>query len=484
MPTLADRIGFVQVVRVAGAAIVMPALGVYAIVAIAYVVATTAAELVRRDRRARARGFVNCVLLADGLALAGVLAMSGGPHSAYVFLLHLHVVAVTLLLSWRTGVKVAVWHLLLLATAHATWSAHTDPGLVQAVGLMAVTAATASFAGLRDREIRRAHDAMHALASMGTVVQSARDRLSVEAALVDAVQVGLGVHRAAVVHARDGVAAGAVFEGRTMLVRALDGEAARAMPDACNVAVVPLAADGVEHGALIAELGGRPGARVSGGTVQLLGEFAAHASLALRNAELHAEVQRLATTDGLTSVANRRVFEAAINREVVRSERNGDPLALVVLDIDHFKRINDRDGHQMGDEVLRHVGKVLRGACREVDLAARYGGEEFVLLLPGCDVDLAGLIAEQVRAAVAAGSPVRCTMSAGIAVLPHHAGTAVELVAAADAALYEAKRSGRNRVVAQPLGRPRTAASTRSVSRREWEPAWAASPAKRAAVRS
>jgi two-component system, cell cycle response regulator len=482
LPNLADRIGFVQVVRVVAGALVMPSLGQAAVIAVAYVAVTTAIELRRRQRRVRGLEIVSWLLLLDGVGLAGVLAVTGGPTSPYMFLLHLHVVAATLLLSWRTGVKIAVWHLLLLATAQATWAAGTEPGILQALGLLAVTAATASFAALRDREIRRAHDAMRALAGMDARMQSTSDRASVEAALAEAVCTGLGVVHAAVVPARDGVAAGAVFEMRTMLVRELDGEAARALPGACNVAIVPIAADGAVHGALLAELGGRPGARVSGGTLQLLGEFAAHAALALRNADLHNEIKRLATTDGLTGLSNRRVFEATITREVARAARSGEPLSLVMVDVDHFKRINDALGHQVGDEVLRHLGKVLRTSCREMDLAARYGGEEFVLLLPGCDAEMAALIAEQVRVNVVCGAPVACTVSAGVAVMPHHALSVRDLVASADAALYRAKRGGRDRVVVQPLGRPRTSDKMRSASRTECEPAWAASPASRAAV--
>src|SRR5207302_8962780 len=122
---------------------------------------------------------------------------------------------------------------------------------------------------------------------------------------------------------------------------------------------------------------------------------------------------------GLTGVANRRVFESSLQREVARAGRTGEPLSLVVVDIDHFKSINDSVGHQGGDDVLRHVGRALASHAREVDLAARYGGEEFCVLLPACPPDDAMAVAGRLRAAIAefAGKPA-VTASAGVATLP------------------------------------------------------------------
>ena len=96
------------------------------------------------------------------------------------------------------------------------------------------------------------------------------------------------------------------------------------------------------------------------------------------------QVQRLAATDGLTKIANRRTFETTLEREVARAARSAEHLSLVLLDIDHFKRLNDAHGHQAGDEVLRNVAAALSCACRDFDTAARYGGEEFAVVLPGC----------------------------------------------------------------------------------------------------
>src|SRR5207247_10733756 len=144
-----------------------------------------------------------------------------------------------------------------------------------------------------------------------------------------------------------------------------------------------------------------------------------------------------------------RVFEAALAREVARAGRSGVHLSLVMIDVDHFKAVNDGLGHQAGDEVLRHVGKALAGEARETDLAARYGGEEFCVLLPGCGGDEAVIVAERLRAAIASQQqPTRVTASAGVATLPADGADGRALVAAADRALYRAKEQGRDRTCA------------------------------------
>jgi diguanylate cyclase (GGDEF)-like protein len=173
-------------------------------------------------------------------------------------------------------------------------------------------------------------------------------------------------------------------------------------------------------------------------------------------AEANRALERLATTDGLTGIANHRVFQEELRREWARAERTGAPLALLMLDIDAFKPFNDTLGHQAGDECLRRVAKAVSScAQRPGDIAARYGGEEFVLLLPGIGETSAALVAERVRAAVGAlaithpASPVAATVtvSVGFAVARPTAGAnAASLIGAADAALYDAKRAGRNRV--------------------------------------
>jgi diguanylate cyclase (GGDEF)-like protein len=171
-----------------------------------------------------------------------------------------------------------------------------------------------------------------------------------------------------------------------------------------------------------------------------------------------------ATTDSLTGLANRWTFDEELALEWRRAERVGDPLALILLDIDNFKSINDGHGHQAGDEVLRKVGAVLAASVRQVDLAARYGGEEFAVIVPETDLDGALDLAERLRSALEKeqieledGTRLSVTASLGAAVKGNLPG-GEKLVAAADEALYEAKRAGKNRVAPEPAKKRKRAA--------------------------
>lgn len=172
------------------------------------------------------------------------------------------------------------------------------------------------------------------------------------------------------------------------------------------------------------------------------------------------ELQRLSTTDGLTGISNRRMFDELSVREWRRCERMKKPMALVMIDIDSFKLYNDQFGHQAGDDCLRAVaGQVARAAPRASDLAARYGGEEFVLVLGETDVDGARWVAENVRQHVAelaiphATANRHVTVSCGVASVQPEKGVALEvLLRTADHALYEAKEAGRDRVVVGAYG--------------------------------
>jgi diguanylate cyclase (GGDEF)-like protein len=159
------------------------------------------------------------------------------------------------------------------------------------------------------------------------------------------------------------------------------------------------------------------------------------------------EVERLAVSDELTGLPNRRSMQTLLGRSIALSDRGVAPFCAAILDIDHFKAVNDELGHAAGDAVLREVGRLGHAQLRVTDVLGRWGGEEFLLVVPGsADAALSALA--RVRAAVSAGAHPsrRITMSAGVAV--HHAGEGVDaLLARADRALYEAKRAGRDRVV-------------------------------------
>lgn len=183
----------------------------------------------------------------------------------------------------------------------------------------------------------------------------------------------------------------------------------------------------------------------------------------------NSELQRLSTVDGLTGLANRRRFDELLEQECRRARREGAPLALIMTDVDFFKKYNDTYGHQGGDECLRRVAAVLaEGARRPADLAARYGGEEFALVLPQTTLEGAATVAETLRSGVSAlnmlhsGSSVapHVTLSLGVAVAEPE-GPNLEpslLVERADAALYEAKRGGRNRFVVSGADTPAASA--------------------------
>jgi diguanylate cyclase (GGDEF)-like protein len=180
--------------------------------------------------------------------------------------------------------------------------------------------------------------------------------------------------------------------------------------------------------------------------------FVNQARTALENAKYHRAVQRQALVDSLTGLANRRLCEAALEKEIGRADRFHEPLSLVVGDIDDFKTVNDRHGHPTGDEVLREFARALQDTVREIDLAGRWGGEEFVVGLPGTDLAGGVRLAERVRAALAertilgpSGERLHVTASFGVAEFDGRGGL-TELLAAADAALYRAKRGGKDRV--------------------------------------
>jgi two-component system, cell cycle response regulator len=238
--------------------------------------------------------------------------------------------------------------------------------------------------------------------------------------------------------------------GAPTRVRSLEGDSVldELLPAARDVVVVPLVADGEALGIVLAEWRRGRRAGMPAMAVDTLVQSAIQTAVALRSAALLGEVEHLATRDGLTGLANRRLFEESLHREMARSYRRGAPLSLVVLDVDHFKDVNDTVGHQAGDAVLRQVGAALVANTKGSDLAARYGGDEFVVLLPECAGVDAWRVAERLRAAVAHDvTAVPVTVSAGIGEMPGNAGDGERLVAAADAALYSAKREGRNRSV-------------------------------------
>lgn len=182
--------------------------------------------------------------------------------------------------------------------------------------------------------------------------------------------------------------------------------------------------------------------------------------------ERNRDLARLAATDSLTALPNRRTFDANLEREIKSARRHDDPVALILLDIDEFKSVNDRYGHDVGDEVLREIARRLRDACRAGDTVARIGGEEFGLIVTRTTAEGAKAVAERTRALIAdrpfgsSSGALAITVSAGVAT----AGGAVgfdpqEVFRAADGALYDSKVQGRNRVTLRAERSPRRPSS-------------------------
>ncbi|MDH4232753.1 MAG: sensor domain-containing diguanylate cyclase, partial [Nitrospirota bacterium] len=187
--------------------------------------------------------------------------------------------------------------------------------------------------------------------------------------------------------------------------------------------------------------------------IGLLEVLCNQASISIANAKLHAEIEKLATTDGLTGLFNHRRFQEKLSDEFKRLNRYASPVSLILTDIDYFKKVNDTYGHPAGDLVLKGVSKIIREQIRDMDVPARYGGEEFAVILPGTEAEGAKNIAERLRTAVmdttfsADGKSLKVTISIGIATAPVDAKNKEELIERTDKALYHAKHNGRNQSV-------------------------------------
>jgi diguanylate cyclase (GGDEF)-like protein len=235
---------------------------------------------------------------------------------------------------------------------------------------------------------------------------------------------------------------GAIILGAT----AAAPEASLEMREFC---VAPLRLGKHVHGVLAAA--GQHSA-FTAGDADLVASTADQISLALERYRFLAVVQRQASVDDLTGLYNHRFLIDSLAQQVALAERLGTPLTILMLDIDHFKALNDTHGHHAGDLALITFAQTVLGSVRRADLAARYGGEEFVVLMPNTSAREAFGVAEKIRLAVAATNvelpdrpPVRVTVSVGVAAYPEDTSAASELFALADGALYQAKRTGRDR---------------------------------------
>ena len=235
-------------------------------------------------------------------------------------------------------------------------------------------------------------------------------------------------------------------------------------PDDGRVMALPLRAAGSAFGCMI--MLADNGLRLAKDQVEAMNAAVGHLGLALRNAMTFSGVQTRADRDGLTRIHNRRSFDERLLDEMRRHQRYGHELSLLMVDLDHFKQINDTHGHPAGDMVLREVGSILQSSLRVTDFTARYGGEEFVVLLPHTSEQDARSLAERIRRRIEScaycheGKNFRATASIGVASLKSGPLSAEEdLVLLADKALYAAKHNGRNTVVVSGAEQPLAAGS-------------------------
>ncbi len=442
--------------------------------------------------------FVGLSVMLDAAALAWVSYGTAGTDSPLRLVLLLQLITVALIGSFRLGLKLALWQtwLLLGAVYLQELGLPTLGGEAVAFGspafrtvglevalILLVAAVTTGFAAVNERELRRRRRDMEELAELAMRLEDASGAAAVADELLGGIAELQGCPRGLVVRGLEGgalrvvatygldapsdpvpilpqaapIVQAVVDRSEEVLVVHRDGDGdvlLQRFPSGSRLALVPLAPDRA-GGALIVEHPAGSGTRMRRRMLELLARYAAHAAILMRNAELLDQVRALATTDGLTGLPNRRQLDETLERACAQVARGHGSVGVLMIDVDRFKRLNDTHGHQVGDEVLRHVAMVLDTEVRAGDLVGRYGGEEFTVVMPGAhDIEVQAA-AERLRSAVELSSgPVPVTVSVGASWAPAHGGTRDQLVCAADRALYEAKEAGRNRVALAPIDAP------------------------------
>jgi diguanylate cyclase (GGDEF)-like protein len=452
-----------------------------------YLLVQLSLDLLWRFSRNRQLRLFGTLLVIDGIFLAWVAYAASDAPVPLRYLPLVHLVVVALLASYRTGIRLALWHSGLaflafhvragnipLVHSSASTAPHATRELVGFIWLFwLVVLATSTFSSVNERELRRRRYDLEALAALSRSVEAASSPPEVVDVLLERIADDFGLETLALIRHEHGDLSVFAVRGpvepltsgfdadpqsvlrrvaasrRTLLASGIEADTDTALatmfPNSGNLLLVPLTVDERTTGILVAEYPFSRGSRIERRIVDMVERFTAHAALALENSLLLEQVRETAVTDGLTGIANRRHFDSSLARHLSRASRTSEPCSLLLIDIDLFKQLNDTRGHQVGDDILREVGQVLRTHARTNDVAARYGGEEFALILDACTADEAMATAERVRLAVADTLPV--TVTVGVATFPVHAVQGEDLVRAADRALYDGKRAGRNRVV-------------------------------------
>jgi diguanylate cyclase (GGDEF)-like protein len=502
---LSERMGYLLLLRIAIAAITLawvvlrPAslgapIGEVLATTAAFAAVSLAAEVVRRRSTRFAYGWLTAMLLADGLFLAYAMYATGGTQSPIRFLAYLHVVAVSLLVSYRTGLKVAIWHSLLLLVVVYAQAAQLLPPVDVLPGrsiefdrmpVMNVTAfwlfalATAAFSALNERELRNRRGDLQALVEVGSRLDEVIDPVEQSRILLDGLVERFGFPRGVVLGSAEGqvvvMAAHGVastprrplradwivrraWERRQVLAPkqldpVWDPMLAGILPGARNLLVAPMSAEGRTLGAIVVEHGSGRRPAIERRVAAVVGQLAAIAALNLRNAVLLDSVRDLAERDALTGAANRRMFESTLGG-VLESRRADDPsqeqvTAVLFIDLDDFKIVNDSLGHAAGDALLVAVTERISDLVRGSDLVARLGGDEFAVLTTD-EPDLkrsramAQRLVRELRAPyLIGGHHVTVSASIGIASAREAPEGASDLVRNADVAMYMAKANGK-----------------------------------------
>ena len=499
---IGDRMGYLLVLRVAMGLMVLVAarlkpdlLGVpFMSIATAtgtYMFAAVVLEVIRRRWAKLGFPLVTALLLIDGVFLSYAMYVTGGTQSPVRFLVYLQLVAVCLLASYRTGLKMALWDSLLLFVVIYAQAAELVPAVDVVAGqgiefdrmpVLNVTSfwlfaiAASLFSAINERELRNRRVDLQTLVDIGSRLDDTGDPVRQSTIVLEGLTERFGFRRGVVLGATDGdvvplagqgtgdlptVASAPdrivrrAWERRELLpVKRLDPAEnpllASVMPDASNLLVAPLIADGRPAGAIVVEPRGRRLPGVERRVASVLTQVASIAALNLRNAVLLKHVRDLAERDALTGAANRRMFQETLERIIAERSVNGRELtAVLFIDLDDFKVVNDSLGHAAGDALLVAVTERVSGIVRSTDLVARLGGDEFAILTDDvADLHRSRAMAErlvtELRAPYILGEQqVIVTASIGIATARDAIAGASDLVRNADVAMYMAKANGK-----------------------------------------
>jgi diguanylate cyclase (GGDEF)-like protein len=501
---LSDRMAALLGLRVAIAALVVSwamvrpeVLGVplenLAAISAVYVLVSLTLEWARRRSQRRLNfALITSSLLLDGLYLAAAMYLTGGTQSPIRFLVYLHLVAVSLLASYRTGLKLALWDSLLLTVVLYAQAAQLFPAVDVAPGaaiefermpilymlsFWLFALATSVFSAMNERELRNRRADLQALVDIGARLDDVSDPIRQSQTVLDGLVERFGFPRGLVLGATDDKMVILAAHGTTtpptvayrpdaviartwdrrqiLAVRRLDDSInpvlGGLLPDAANLLVAPMVADGRPVGAVVVEHPSRMVRGVDRRVISVLGQLCAIAALNLRNAVLLRHVQDLAERDALTGAANRRMFQLSLER-VLDGHATDDATsmtAVLFIDLDDFKVVNDSLGHAAGDALLQAVTERISASVREGDLVARLGGDEFAILTQDHpdlkrSLAMAERLTRELRAPYLLGEHhVGVTASIGIATARDADETAADVVRNADVAMYMAKANGK-----------------------------------------